>query len=371
MRAQAVCRRAAWGVFVSVLVVALAAVQADTVTLKSGGAVSGKLVTVPAASGGKNVAMRTSTGGLIVLERESIRQVKHGAAAARNTSSVASGSARARLTPAEQAWVPKIRSLAAQVFEGDSDQKRRARAALLKIEDRDAIPALSQSLASSTLREAQRLYVQIMKSMPGPTTVYYLVAVSLLNPSPDIRDEARKAIGSERADAARALYIQALKWTDLNLASLAAEGVSEVGDPKGEAIPYLIDRVVFREMKKVPFSPELIFTNRWQESEIVTTDHRVSRTFCSVTRAVMLTNRWSQLVVPPQTGRLATNTVNPAVLDALVKVSDQRYPGYGAKTDQWRRWWVTEKKNRDLQNPRPTDKVISKSPGPRAIDDVK
>ena len=54
---------------------------------------------------------------------------------------------------------------------------------------------------------------------------------------------------------------------------------------------------------------------------------------------------------------------NSAALDALVKVTDSKHPGYGYNPEQWRRWWENEKQNRALQSPKSADQVTSRSGG--------
>ena len=54
------------------------------------------------------------------------------------------------------------------------------------------------------------------------------------------------------------------------------------------------------------------------------------------------------IVAPPRYADVPSTHENPAVLDALVKATDQKYPGYGYQADRWRRWWDNEKKNSEL-----------------------
>ena len=50
---------------------------------------------------------------------------------------------------------------------------------------------------------------------------------------------------------------------------------------------------------------------------------------------------------------------HPEVLDALLKITDQPHPGYGFNQDRWRRWWMNEKTDRDLQKPAAHDRVVA------------
>jgi hypothetical protein len=57
--------------------------------------------------------------------------------------------------------------------------------------------------------------------------------------------------------------------------------------------------------------------------------------------------------------RIRGRADHPEVLDALLKITDQKHPGYGYNQDRWRSWWANEKTNRDLQKPAVPDRVIA------------
>src|SRR6202034_2390643 len=126
-------------------------------------------------------------GRLVVLVWDLDKQGKPGAAP-RGAASAKPSSRRLRLTAEEEAWMPKIRSLVSRLLGTKRDQSRSARAELLKIEDPDALPALTRYLASSPLEEARLLFVMIARGIPGAKPVYYLVALSLYDPSPQVRE---------------------------------------------------------------------------------------------------------------------------------------------------------------------------------------
>ena len=81
-------------------------------------------------------------------------------------------------------------------------------------------------------------------------SVYFLVAHSLYDRSPKVRETARKAVVLQ-ASLARPYYIEALKSRDPGLASLAAKAIVEIGDPNGETVPYLIDTLSFQTLREV------------------------------------------------------------------------------------------------------------------------
>jgi hypothetical protein len=291
----------------------------------------------------KSITLRTSSGALIVFDRESVKQVKRGADPGPIAAGAKPGSKKPHLTAEGEAWMPRIRSHVARLL-GTSEQSRSARAELLRIEDPDSLPALTRYLASHPLPEARLLFVTIARGIHGAKPVYYLVALSLYDPSPQVREEARNAIGPERADFARPLYIEALKTREQRLASLAAKGIAEIGDPNSDAVPYLIDALEFRAAQPVELSPSRVFLLRCPS--------------CAESRAVALTFR--VVDVPALNEVVSVKDRNLAVLDTLTMVTDRKL---GYSRDEWRRWWVNEKKNRDLQK-LSKDHVIQRRPAP-------
>jgi hypothetical protein len=314
--------------------------RADIVTLDSGAAVRGHVVANSRTS--KSVTLRTSSGALIVFDRDSVQQVKVGADPRQVAASTKPASKRLRLTAEEEAWMPKIRSLVSRLMGASPAQSRSAQAELLKIEDPDALPALTRYLATNRLESVRLLFVMIARGIRGSKPVYYLVAVSLYDPSPQVREEARKAIGSERADFARPLYIQALKTRDQTLATLAAKGIAQIGDPNGDSIPYLIDAMVFRSAQPVELAPERVFL--------------LTCPSCAESRAVALT--FHVVLKPASNEPLPVKDRNLAVMDTLSKLTDKQL---GYNRAEWRSWWALEKKNRDLQK-KPEDRVLPKPP---------
>jgi hypothetical protein len=55
---------------------------------------------------------------------------------------------------------------------------------------------------------------------------------------------------------------------------------------------------------------------------------------------------------------------NPAVLDALVKITGQQPPAFGYNSENWHRWWANEKKNRDMTKTTAT-RVAERTTAPR------
>jgi hypothetical protein len=217
--------------------------RADNVKLDGGASLNGSVTT-----GSKAVSVRTSSGAVIVFERAAVKQVMHGHTSSTKTASnsaIANAhSKKPRLTSEEDAWMPKVRGLVSRLSGGDRARSQQARTALLKIDETDAIPALSSHLGNSRKEESRHLYAAILHNMKGPKPVYYLVALSLYDPLPEIRSDARKALHEDQLASARLLFIAALRSGSPALARTAAVGMGEIGDPRGDSVPYLINALV-------------------------------------------------------------------------------------------------------------------------------
>jgi hypothetical protein len=425
---------------------------ADNVKLDGGGSLSGSV-----RSTSKTIAVRTSTGAVLVFDRSDVKEVNHGhAPAAKPASNGAAAKAqppkKRKLTPEEEAWMPKIRSLVSRLYGSDRNKSAQAKNTLLNIDDTDAIPALSTYFGSSHDEQARHVFVVVLHSMKGPKPVYYLVALSLFDESPQIRSEARKAIREDQLDSARILYMAALRVGHPRLTRVAAISIGEIGDPRGDSIPYLINALVsygtvatITEPAQygllysitVQATPGLNFSGMTFSvpnsgmtyigtgtSPIYLTPSGMAQAQAALSKATgpgqplgiggtiylqapgffpggqfgkdftpnskgmpdvelkettgpggggglpgppTSGNDYSLPVIgmtsPSHDKRIRGLADHPEVLDALVKITDQKYPGYGFNRDRWRSWWATEKANRDLQKPPASDRVIS-SPKP-------
>jgi hypothetical protein len=392
--------------FVFALLIFADHAAADEVTLKTGATVRGRATEVRLPDHSRVVEIQTSTGALIVLERDAVKQIKRGAATAQKSAGKPTSN-KPRLTAKEQAWMTKVRLLAAHLLSDDRERSRRARSELLSINDPDALPALTRYLQQSSDEELRHLYVAILRELPGPNTVYYLVQQSLFDPAAQIREQARHAIGPERADSARTLYIYALKLHSPNLASRAALGIQEVGDPNGDAIPYLIEALVHVGTRVITLQEEIAWFEYYPTFDPpgasglrLVSVHEGAAPFGQLgegMRTGRITERvtpaqnvavnsppqqiWfpylrnGKLIDPPQpplpkgtamqaAGPLKSRIVaesdgNPTVLETLLKLTDHTKSDFGYNRDNWRSWWANEKASRDSQR-RPTDKPITR-----------
>jgi hypothetical protein len=392
-------------------------VSADSIKLDGGGSLSGSVT-----AGSKMVAVRTSTGGLMVFDRTAVKQVTRGhAATAKKTSTGAQANPEAqpkkrKLTPEEEAWMPKVRALISRLYGSDREKSQQAKNTLLNVDDPDAIPALSTHLASARDGEARHLYVVILHNMKGPKPVYYLVALSLYDPSPQIRFDARQAIRDDQFESARLLYIAALRLGSPRLARLAAVALGDIGDPRGESVPYLIDALVtygtVATMRGLAHGDVFYTRTIYATPGLRVSDLNLSsmgqgsgstmsgsgpsglsnaqhastpgggqsgtqgQSVASASRGTAaaqmvagsggftVTAMEGDLYDPPKKcgkhDRPLTGYVDhPEVLEALLKVTDQPSPGYGFDQNRWRSWWANERTNRTLQEAAHSDRAIS------------
>jgi len=316
------------------LLATVATLRADTLTLSSGGVVQGRQIALRSEVGPKTITVETSIGARITVDREDVAHVKRAPALPPRKSSHGRSRPQAEpLSATQQSWMPRVRLLVARLSSDDASRSRKARAELLAIDDVDALPALTRSLQGHAFEDARRLFVSILRNLPGKDPAGLLVLQSLYDPSPGIRLLARESIGTERAGAARRLYIAALRSGSLELAGRAALGLEEIGDARGESVPFLIDALVYER------SQDLVTLHNPSES---------SRFECSTELLESLQPKFSTVTLLE--GR-------PEVLQALLKIVEQPYPMFGYNVDRWRLWWADEVKRRSIKNPSssPTD----------------
>jgi hypothetical protein len=136
---QGLCAHRFTPVFLLALLAASSPAGADVVTLNSGAAMHGNVV-----ASRNTVAVRTSSGALVVFERDAVKHIQRGPNPAPKAGAAGAGSAKSRLSAAQEAWMPKVRSLVSHLFGANREQSNRARRDLLRIDDLDALPALGR-----------------------------------------------------------------------------------------------------------------------------------------------------------------------------------------------------------------------------------
>jgi hypothetical protein len=356
---------------------------ADEITLRSGATLHGHVSEGPLPNRARGVEVETASGSRIVFERTTVKQVKRGAAAKQKTA--AGQAAQPRLSPTEQAWITTIRGLVSRLGGTNRDLAARAWRDLGNIQDPDALPGLARYLQQSPDEDLRHLFLEVARHMRGENPVYYLVYQSLFDPSVELREQARQALGPERADSARTLYIYALKLRDPILATRAALGIQEIGDPNGDAIPYLIETLIYTSRREIVLPKTEWIPMAWTTSPDanirIINEHSGPAWFGQMNgpsggRPLPAAPAQSGKSVPSPPQVVTLDPVvpidipvksvmhdkdgNSTVLDTLLKVTKLQ-PGFGFNRDNWRSWWTTEKASRDLQ-PHRADKPIVEQP---------
>jgi hypothetical protein len=363
------------------LLVLGALARADEITLRSGATLHGHVTEGPLPNHARGVEVETASGSRIVFERTTVKQVKRGAAAGQKTA--AGQAAKPRLSPTEQAWMTTIRGLVSRLGGSNRDLAARAWWDLGNIQDPDALPGLARYLQQSPDADLRHLFLEIVRSMRGENPVYYLVYQSLFDPSVELREQARQSLGPERADSARTLYIYALKFREPTLATRAALGIQEIGDPNGDAIPYLIEALVYTSRREIVLPKTEWIPLAWSTSPDanirIVNEHSGPAWFgqmngptggrplpAAPAQSGKTTQLPQQLVDHPDPvvaidipvkSVMRDKDGNSTVLDTLLKVTKLQ-PGFGYNRDNWRSWWTAEKASRDLQ-PHRADKPIA------------
>ena len=216
---------------------------AETVFLKSGGAVRGTVVASPSSA---DVAVRTPSGGLIVLERGAIRPSGSAvalakSAAGRKGAAAAGRGGKSALTAEQKAWLPRVRSLVGRLLSDDAARSRRARDELLAIRDPAALAALERNLQNAPDETARRLYVEILRQIPGEDSTGLLGGAVVGRSVTSRASRSAGTLDPPRAAFARRLYIDCLRSGSPEFYGVAAQGLAEIGDPQLEFGP-LLDR---------------------------------------------------------------------------------------------------------------------------------
>jgi hypothetical protein len=285
----------------------------DEVTLCNGGVLRGKIT-----KSGANLAVTTSQGIRVVLERSAVQKID------RKSSE---STAKAPLSDGEKAWVAKVRKLIRRAENADSENGARALRDLRSINDPAAVPALMQTLRTSDLETSRLLYVRILGDIPGSKAALGLVEEALFDSSPLVRDAAQEASKKHRPEYVRPYYGQALRFPNREVICRAANVLETVGNR--ENVPYLIDSL-YSKTVDVAYRPSCCMSrvaylasphgNPYIQDNLVP---RTYATYHAVQRPVLVVR----------------NVENPQVKDALEAITNQ---SFGYDTVAWRRWWKSE-----------------------------
>jgi len=242
---------------------------------------------------------------------------------------------------AELVWVPKIRLWLGWVTGNDPQRASTGLSELKKIQDPDAVAALTKFLSQHPQSQVRLLFVGILGQIEGAIPVRPLVDRLLLDGDQIVRRDALRALTPARYRLAIPGLIAALRHKSNAVVCHAAEALGEIGDDR--TVPSLIDALVTRHIVQiqVPASPGIMFTN----------GGGVGPFSGMLPPGVEIAARTGQLpygatIVSDQMPRqmkvvnVTREFKNLPVLDALEKMTGQNL---GFNERDWHYWWAVQK----------------------------
>lgn len=242
---------------------------------------------------------------------------------------------------AEKEWHGKVRLWLGWLTGRHEERRRQGLEHLQNIDDPNAVTALVRNLQDDSNPQLRRLYIAILKRIPGPRPVPPLVQQSLHDADYELRYESLNAIAPEHYPVAMPLYIRELKNSLNGIVCRAAAALERVGDQS--AVPALIEAVTTTHRYKVRVP-----------DQSSTLSFRTDGTFGNGPGQMNLPPELHALVASgqaiihnPQAPPTRMKTVvinyehqNAEALSALQKLTGQSY-GYDKRN--WRLWWTAHK----------------------------
>lgn len=244
----------------------------------------------------------------------------------------------------EQDWTERVRNWTYSLGSTDPEKRRRGRTQLLKIGDRNAIPALNKILRTSEDEGRRSLYVKILSRIPGPDPVPFLVEQSLFDASKTVRIDAQDAVTPQLRDAACPLYARELRNSDNEVVRRSGRMLEKIGDES--VVSALIEAIVTTHQVPVDVvdnsntygfnrngskgDPNVLPLPPDVAGKLATGQYPNGVTFASPS---------GEPAVNPRVKTMMVNREfrNPEVLSALESLTKQTF---GYDKDQWRRWWA-------------------------------
>lgn len=219
-----------------------------------------------------------------------------------------------RVTQAD--WTNKIKELRRSITGRRQDLADQARVEIQAIHDPQAAEAIVAALHRETDPSLKRLWIEVASHLDSQVSVNALVDMSLSDPDEDIRRDCLEYLSKARRPGLATPYIRALKDKSNDIVNRAGAALGQIGDR--DAIGPMIDALITRHKIKVSDA------NPDQHAYTFTKDGGAFSFGGSGPQAVVQSVR------------------NPAVLDALVKLSG----GSNFEYDQvqWRGWLAAQAK---------------------------
>ena len=213
-------------------------------------------------------------------------------------------------------WVKRMKRLRDML---NSKNMAEAIAEIKEIRDPLAVPALANYLEINEPRALKLLLIETLEKIPTTQSLKALVQVSLQDPDQEVRLSSLDSIvRMENGSDAVNLYIIALQSKDNQEINRAAQGLQALGDPL--AIEPLFDALISEHKFKVVTQPagstSATFPSGGGGGGGMTFGNNGPKTFRKYFK-------------------------NPAVLMALVKLTNQNY---SYEVNDWKRWYAARQR---------------------------
>lgn len=142
----------------------------------------------------------------------------------------------------ERQWFKKIHVWKEWLTGRNPERSRDALAELKKVEDPDAVSALSHHFREESDKRLRAVYVEVLSQIAGPKPVPPLAVQSLHDPDAEIRYAALNAIRPDQYATATPYFLRELKNEYNPIIQRAGAALRRVGDER--AVPKLIDALV-------------------------------------------------------------------------------------------------------------------------------
>ena len=220
-----------------------------------------------------------------------------------------------RVTQAD--WSNRIKQLRRAALGRRQDGSAKARADILAIRDPQAAEAIVGLLRSENDPGLKQLWIEVASQLDNRAAVDALVNLSLVDPDEEIRHLCLDSLVKSHHPGLATPYVRALRDKDNEIINRAGAALGQIGDR--DAMSPLIDALVTKHKMKV--------------SDVNPDQHTYS--FSKDSNSFSFGGGGGpQFIIQPKR--------NPAVLDALVKLSG------GANFDydqvQWRSWLAAQAK---------------------------
>jgi FOG: HEAT repeat len=240
---------------------------------------------------------------------------------------------------AELEWMPRIRLWAQWLSSPDPQRAATGYGELQKVNDPDAIAALTKFLAQHAQEEARILYVNVLGQIDSPRSVPPLVDRILMDVSDVVRRAALAALTPARYPLAFPILVNALRHKENSVVCHAAEALGEIGDER--AIPPLIDALVTRHMVQVlvPVNQGVTFTSSTPGpfSGTLPPEIEIAARTGQLPYGVQVIDNIPRQMKPV---KVAQDVKNLPVLNALEKMTGR---SFGFNERDWHLWWAVHK----------------------------